>query len=348
MPVVIVRCDGGAAIGLGHVSRCLALADALRDRRGCRLVFAMRDQASAGAAAVRRAGYTIAPVNAPENADYGDELVALTESLDASAVVVDVRDHLSRASLDRVRGRGVRVVVVDDASGRRLAAHLAFYPPVPQVEELDWSEFRGERYAGWEWVLLGSEFASPAFVSPELSDSSPAIDILVAMGGSDPAGMSEFTIAALGLLQMPFAVRLVVGPAFSFARAVPLIDAIVRSHHSVRVARGLTSLAHVMRSSRMAVAAFGVTAYELAACGVPAIHLCLTPDHARSSSAFARAGAAVPLGVFGAVSPQQLADAVGRMMAAAGRRGEMARRASQLVDGRGAERVAALVAAGLS
>jgi spore coat polysaccharide biosynthesis protein SpsF len=296
------------------------------------------------------------------------------------------------------------VVSIDDGTGRRLAADLAFYPPAPQVEEMDWSGFTGQRYAGWNWVLLRREFTggrSPGAPGPrafgtsgarafdasrarafgmsggrdsgasgarafdasgarafQASDAgsaeslnlhefeSPAIDILVTMGGSDPAGMTEFAVGALELLPMPLAVRIVVGPAFR--RREPPIDAIAHSKHAVQIVHAPASLAPLMRASRMAVAAFGVTAYELAACGVPAVHVCLTADHARSSGAFDREGAAVTAGVFGEVTPEQIAGAVRRLMGAAGRRGQMAKRASQLVDGRGAERVAALVAAGLA
>ena len=45
MSLVIVRCDGSPAIGMGHVSRCLALAGELRDVHGCAVTFAMRDEA---------------------------------------------------------------------------------------------------------------------------------------------------------------------------------------------------------------------------------------------------------------------------------------------------------------
>jgi spore coat polysaccharide biosynthesis predicted glycosyltransferase SpsG len=433
MPVVgvLFRCDGGAALGMGHVSRCLALAAELRDRHRCAVTFAMRDANSAGAAAVRTAGYDVTIVDGDERRDYGAALEALIATQPAAAIVVDVRDALSRAALEAIRASGVRVVTIDDGSDRRLASDLAFYPPVPQVEEMDWTSFTGRRHVGWEWVLLRREFRADAgaravadagaqaaadagaraaadagaravadaearavadtgaraaadagaravadagaravadagaravadagaraFQASEggsadslaLPESeSPPIDILVTMGGSDPAGMTEFTLQALELLPMALAIRVVVGPGFS--RAEALADVIAHSKHSVQIARAPASLAPLMRASRMAVAAFGVSAYELAACGVPAVHLGLTDDHARSSSAFARAGAARMLGVFGRVTPAELAAAVADLMGHAGRRGEMARHASRLVDGLGAERVAALVAAGLS
>jgi len=338
VPVVIVRCDGNAAIGMGHVSRCLALAEELRDRQRSVPVFAMRGADSAGAAAVRAAAFEVVSIVADDGADYGGELRDLVSSRGAAAFVVDVRDALSRTSLDGLRQRGVRIVSIDDGTDRRLAAHLVFYPPAPQVQEMEWTGFAGRRYVGWEWVLIRREFsgarafqASDAGSAESLAlqeSESPAIDILLTMGGSDPGGMTEFAIGALELLPMPLAVRVVVGPAFK--RAEPLIDAIARSKHAVQIARAPASLAPLMRASRMALSSFGVSAFELAACGVPAVHVCLTDDHARSSAAFDREGAAVTVGVFGQVTAEQLADAVRRLMGGAGRRGQMAERAGQL------------------
>jgi spore coat polysaccharide biosynthesis protein SpsF len=102
-------------------------------------------------------------------------------------------------------------------------------------------------------------------------------------------------------------------------------------------------MAPLMRASRIAIASFGVSAYELAACGVPAVHLCLTPDHERSSSAFAREDIALTAGVFGAVQPRDVADAAARLIGDARRRMRMAVRARALVDGRGASRIAQVV-----
>jgi len=330
---------------MGHVSRCLALAEELRDEHRADVTFAMRDPDSVGVAAVREKHFEVEPV--PADAHAGDWLCAFVASRAARAVIVDVRDDLTRAPLESLRASGVRVVTIDDGSGRRLSSDLAFYPPVPQAEEMDWRGFTGRRFAGWEWVILQRGFA------PQRSGGSGgsggegtlAIDVLLTMGGSDPAGLTEFALGALNLLPMPLAVTVVVGPGFT--RPVELIDAAARSAHAVQVLRSPAAMAPVMRASRIAVVSFGMSAYELAACGVPAVHLCLTEDHARSASIFERAGIALTAGIAGRAEPRQLAEAVARLMGHAGLRTEMAARARQLVDGRGAKRVAAVIAAAL-
>lgn len=343
MSLVIVRCDGGAAIGMGHVSRGLALADELRHAHGRAVAFAMRDPGGSGVAAVQTAGYDVLPLADSDDADYGPPLIALTRSRAAAALIVDVRDALSRASLDAIRASGVRVAVIDDGSERRLAADLAFYPPVPQVEELDWRGYEGRRFAGWDWVLLKREFAAAA-AAGGAAEAHP-IDILVTMGGSDPAGMTELALDALDLLSEPRAVQVVVGPAFTRRGALAAI--VARSKHAVRVSQSPDSMAALMRASRVALSSFGVSAYELAACGVPAVHLCLTSDHARSSSVFVQARIAESLGVVADVRPARLAEAVDGLLGDPARLAQMSADARALVDGGGAGRVAALVVAGL-
>ena len=142
---VIIRCDGGAAIGMGHVSRCLALAGEWRDAHRGAVTFAMRDPSGAAAAVVASDGYDVEPLAADESSDYGEWLLELATARAAAAVIVDVRDGLSRASLDRIRNSGVLVVAIDDATERRLASDVVFYPPVPQIAEMDWTGFTGRR-----------------------------------------------------------------------------------------------------------------------------------------------------------------------------------------------------------
>ena len=90
-----------------------------------------------------------------------------------------------------------------------------------------------------------------------------------------------------------------------------------------------------------ALCAFGVTAYELAACGVPAIYLGLTDDHARSATAFADAGMGISLGVASHVSDTDIAATVQWLLHKPGARREMRGCGLSLMDGQGAARIAA-------
>jgi spore coat polysaccharide biosynthesis protein SpsF len=99
-------------------------------------------------------------------------------------------------------------------------------------------------------------------------------------------------------------------------------------------------MAEVMSRADLAVGSFGVTAYELAAAGVPAIYLCLTQDHAESATAPVREGVAVSLGTYEVVTVEALAEVASHLLNDNVAREGMSMRASGLVDGRGVERIA--------
>ena len=76
----------------------------------------------------------------------------------------------------------------------------------------------------------------------------------------------------------------------------------------------------VSAAAPVAVAAFGVSAYELAAYGVPALYLSLTKDHALSASAFEQAGMGLSLGTIDDVTDEAIEGATRQLMSDAQRR----------------------------
>jgi spore coat polysaccharide biosynthesis protein SpsF len=151
---VLIRCDGGGALGLGHVKRCLTLARRLRDAHGFGVRFAMTLD-PVGNEPVMAEGFAVDVM--PTGVDECDWLLELAEAHRALSVVLDIRSKLSATSVLRLRGTGAVVGVVDDASPRRLSADFSIYPPVPQVFALNWEGAEAEPLVGWEWVLLGQD-----------------------------------------------------------------------------------------------------------------------------------------------------------------------------------------------
>ena len=69
-PRILIRCDGSAEVGLGHVVRCLALADELKENHNCRVTFAMK-QGPVGYEIVRKKGYkVVSPSKERQDFDY--------------------------------------------------------------------------------------------------------------------------------------------------------------------------------------------------------------------------------------------------------------------------------------
>jgi spore coat polysaccharide biosynthesis protein SpsF len=256
----------------------------------------------------------------------------------AQILVVDVRDDLSKAALEGLAENGTIIAVLDDLSDRRWAADLAFYPPVPQVRRVDWSGFRGRLCVGWEWIVLRSQFAE-SFPSRENSKRS----LLIAMGGSDPAGLTLKAVRAVDRLpgDGDFESVIIVGAGFCHRQA--LRDLLGQTRRRFKVREDVSEMSAAMAQADLAVCSFGMTSYELAATGVPAVCVCLTEDHAESASALVAAGMAISTGVDDQETETRLAAAVEGLLVDKNARARMSDRARELVDGRGASRIAELL-----
>ena len=326
---LMIRCDGYPEIGLGHVVRCLALARQLRDVHSVGVRFALRDL-EPGPAMVREAGF---PFNLwdgrlDEGAWLGDRL----DEQQADALLLDVRTNLESWQVARWRRDGLLVAVLDDPSDRRLAADLAFYPPVPQLREMDWTGFQGELCAGWDWLPLRPGFDRKL---PEPHNMEP--HVVVTMGGSDPAALSLRVLRALEGIDDVLRVRLILGRGFAHRAALEALRPTLR--HPLEILEDVNDMPAALVDADLAVAAFGVTAYELAALGMPTILLALTEDHAASASALHDAGMAISLGVATQVTDAGLIEAIDNLLADPLSR-QALRATCTLIDGHGANRIA--------
>lgn len=331
--LALIRCDGGGKFGYGHVKRMVALARALRDCESIGVLFALNGTPDA-ALPIRRAGFEAVMI------DGHDDLAALIRKQTPDLLLLDGREGPGRGELEQLRRDIPIVAVIDDGSDTRLAADFAYYPPVPQAKALDWTGARTVPRIGWEWSLLG---LNPHLTPVHAMSARPTL--LVAMGGSDPMGLTLRAAQALMPLDPMFRIRFVIGAGM--ADGAKVAAHVVSLKDNYETVEGADDLATEYASADLALCAFGVTAYELAAFGVPAIYLGLTEDHARSASAFEAAGMGRSLGVASQVRDDDILAAVKALMGDAGRRREMRNAGFSILDGNGAARIAADLAAAL-
>ena len=286
---------------------------------------------------LRQQGYPVLEADSSRpDFDYGQWLQGAVEASSAKVLILDVRDEPPLSALRRIKDCGTLIVSVDDSSPARLLADVVFYFAVPHGLSLPWTGFSGKICMGWGWSIVGRQFLQiPA------SRNSAALQLLVTMGGSDPAELTLKTVRALDLLDDEFVTTVVLGPGFLGGEELGAFLSTARREY--QVLQNVRDMSQVMGQADLSVASFGSTAYELATLGVPALHLCLSQDHAESASAFAKAGMAASLGVHDQVSQSDLAAAVAGLLHNPVARRKMTERGRRLIDGRGAGRIATMI-----
>ncbi|EFK97385.1 acylneuraminate cytidylyltransferase, partial [sediment metagenome] len=327
---ILFRCDGDSELGMGHIVRCGALAQELRDSHGCGAVFGVR-QGTPGEQAIRELGF---PILAKDNSAEDDWLPRTVKETGPDAVVLDIRTPVSNNALNLCKAQGALLAVIDDIGDRRLSADMVFYPPVPQVKQLDWTGFKGEVLSGWEWVILRKEF----FLLHKSRIPHQPQQLLVTMGGADPAGFVFRVIKAIEPLEKQFEVTVVTGKAFQ--KRAELEQAILGSKHHYALLNNVSNMVEIMENTDLAIASFGMTAYELATIGIPAVYLCLTDDHALSAATFTEAGIGISAGTAATFDEQKLCKDISNALSQLTAMEQKLTQMQNLLDGKGAGRIA--------
>ena len=341
---VVIRADASTTIGMGHAMRCLALAQAFADECDGRSAFLMAGAPPPFAARAERDGATVtALAAAPGSGADAAETIALARAHGAGWVVADGY-HLGSRYQEALVAAGARVLALDDH------AHLDRYHAdllLNQNLGADAGAYRGRAprsrlLVGPRYALLRREFRS--FDLPPRPVPDVARRILVTLGGSDADDVSARVVAALAQVAEPLELVLLAGA--TNPNLASLERAAAAAPHPVELVVDALDMPRRMADADLAVTAAGTTSWELARVGTPQVAIVLADNQRAIARGLDAAGLAVSLGWHADLTQESIAAAAAALIHAAGRRGEMARRGRELIDGRGALRV--LAAMGLA
>lgn len=265
---LLFRADGNAQIGMGHVIRCLALADMLKGHFAMR--FAITDPTPAIQALIEATGSSI---------------LALPDSADKAAFWGDVHHEnivvLDGYSFDEtfqraVRARVRRLVFIDDlAKGHQVADVV-----INHAGGLSETTYHAAPYTklclGPHYALLRPEFLRPEGYGPP----SPDGPIFVNMGGADPHNTSLTVLEAIWQVDATLPVHIVLGP-FHPNRAS--IDSFKSQLPNLTILQNLsaTQMITELQQCSLAITACSTIAYEVCAINRPLIAVVTADNQAQ-------------------------------------------------------------------
>lgn len=322
--MVVIRAEAGVDVGLGHMTRCLALAHAFTGL-GAAVTFATGSERAAEMAS--RAGHPVHRIASARgsNADAVETLQIRAGTI----VVVDGYDFddafLAALAAER------RTCLIDDL-GRR--------PPCLLVNP---NPYGADLYpdGGPSGGLLGAPYAlvSPSFRVTRHEDRPTTGNprVLVTFGGADPARLTAASIDKLNAVISKMEVRVLVGPANGEASRIE--SAARESRHEVAVVIDAANIAEHFAWADVAIAAAGTTCLELACVGVPSLLVVVAENQRRGAEYFHRGGYMLQMGS-GKEALTNLPEMLSQLLQDTPARESMRARQRALIDGRGADRVA--------
>lgn len=340
---VLFRVDAGPDIGLGHLQRCLSLAEALA-QRGIMAHFVIRGTGiihnRIGELGLR---ITEVPPNCTPEIDLRFTLDCLEQD-GAHVAVVDSR-NVGCQYLWELRRAGHFVVSIDDFAEVLFPTHLVVNGNFG-AEELTYRSATGDTYflLGTRYVMLRREF----WDVPRRAARENVNTILLTLGGEDRQNLMPRLLKSLDVIAEDFSVIAIVGPFFDNHEEVEKAGR--HSGRPVRFVYEPRSVRDLMLSADMAISGGGQTLYELACVGCPTVALQVAADQQQHLRALVHGGVVRLAEYNGDGELIEVRGAVSSLLKDSEARAVISTTGQRLVDGQGALRVAQAIIerAGLS
>ena len=334
---LLIRADASSEIGVGHVMRCLALAQCWQTMGG-RAIFAMADGAGELEQQLLSQDFEVVRINGePGSREDATQTLQWHKKLETEWLLLD-GFHFSEEYCSTV-GSGAGFLLLMDDDGMRSSYRCDLVLNVnPQASESMYPvrEERTRLLLGLRYALLRREFLERAGARAEVPGT--AGRVLITFGGADPHNVTLLVLQALQQVDdLPLEITVLAGASNPHRQS--LEEAVKRSVHPAHFVWNSKNMPELMSQCDLAITAGGATCYELALMKTPMFLITMAANHERTVEAYGRLGAAISAGWFHSLAIEHLAASLRHVIADARVRESMQQNASRLVDGLGARRV---------
>lgn len=339
---LIIRADATTAIGIGHIMRCIALAQAWQEKGGS-VTFLSHCQGEVLRRRIRDEGFEFVYVDRPhpDPADLKQVIARLKDSRNGTGGAWLALDgyHFGPDYQKSVRKAAHRLMVIDDQN------HLPYYHAnVLLNQNIGADQYQYETdsdtelFLGTKYVMLRKEFLKQK--RKERKVPKFASKILVTLGGADPGNILFMILDGLNLLDnRGIETKIAVGPAYlhfeNLRKRIKRNRTIASTLQIVRNA----DMPNLMIWADVALSAGGSTCWELAFMRLPFLVLILADNQERIALGLEKNQIALNCGWFHTLSAEDIAERLEWLIDDSESRTEYSARGRYLVDGLGAERI---------
>jgi UDP-2,4-diacetamido-2,4,6-trideoxy-beta-L-altropyranose hydrolase len=267
MKRLLFRADGNARIGMGHVMRCLALAEMLGTDFSRR--FAIAQPSPAVRQLIEAKGLLVVSLQTNDLDDFltliePDEIVVIDGYAFGKPFQETVRKKAKKLVFidDLMQGHQVADVVINHAGG---------------ISETDYdAEDYTRFFLGPHYALLRPEFLSSEGFGPPPNDG----PIVVSLGGADPQNTSLTILQAIQQVDTALPIRLIIGP-FHPNRAS--LEAVQKQLLNLVILQNLSAAQMVteLQQCQLAITSSSTIAYEVCAINRPLITIVTADNQSR-------------------------------------------------------------------
>lgn len=338
--MILIRCNAGVKIGMGHLVRCRVLAGVLKEREHrCMLVgppIELRQETDDNLFEDW--------IERPQWQDDGIEAdfhLKLAAKIGSRHMMVD--DY--RSSYDhqlRIRQAGIRIAQQYDASrAKRFAAHVVINSSPAERRE----DYEAGLYSPDIEMLHGPKHSvlRRDFLTTTISEPRTQVErILVTFGGGDDLGAVDFVLKSLQNW-LPETITLVIVLGKHNPNAAPICGWIEdqQNQKQFELHVNAMNMSELMAGCDLAIMGGGTGTFEAAYSGLPMVLIAIAENQYKQCQGWESLDVATYLGAFGTVDEETLINCLNQLLNASKKRIAMSKQARKQVDGLGADRLIA-------
>lgn len=341
MTKIAFRVDGGNKIGMGHLMRSLALANAFPE--DIDIYFMIKREESV---LKLLSQYRFKILEIGETLKKEEEINKVKELIRSNNIDILITDsyEIDQDYLIETKEIVKKLVTIHDFAPFAFPSDIVINGNI-YAPWLDYRSLNGHTQflLGTDYTLMREEFKN----LPERKINKKVENILVTMGGSDKLNLTPKIIRVLNQLEEDWEqsecfnkdelhIDVVIGSAF--ANLEEIIAEVRKSSLEIDLHFNVKKMSSLMLNNDLAISAGGSTLYELAATGTPAVVLLQADNQVLVAEAMEKAGVIRNLGFGNCFKDDELKLYLKSLISDLKARINMSKRAQKLLDGKGSEK----------
>ena len=327
--IFVFRVDASESIGLGHLARCILIANFIKNKNYDVVFFTTQ---SLSQSIIELEGFKCHRIGglAPD----------FMELYNSFSVIADINsdtifnNKLEYSNYLKNLGRNAELLItLEDLINYPYCSDIVIIPYCG-ADKLKLKNGCKTKYLiGSTYFPLRDEFKDDSFIV-----SKSATKILVTMGGSDPEKITLKVLNSINKLDKLFDITVILGRASNILDKD--INNIMNNYMGLhRVLRDVKNITKQMLECDIAITNSGLTKYELSALGIPSVIISNNKQQALYSDIFSSYGSSIHLGSVDSVNSKYIRDTCINLMKNYKVRSNMSRVGKVLVAGDGLTKI---------
>jgi spore coat polysaccharide biosynthesis predicted glycosyltransferase SpsG len=256
MTRIFFRCDGGTIpeIGMGHVARCLLLADNLNDENK-EISFIMKDYKE-GIEKVKEKGYKIFAIKLTE--DENEEVIKIIEKFTPDIIIFDKLNN-DISLLKRINNFNIVIATLDDKGNKDNYSDIRINAIIPADNPKTLNLYQGSDYI----VLPSYETSPKSKIINEVNK------IFISFGGYDHLNITNKTLRSLESIDNKIELNVIIGLAYP--KKEELNKFLNKYRHQCNLYVNPSNFNELLDQADIAIISGGLTLYQALSRGIPSI-----------------------------------------------------------------------------